>query len=106
VTRKQEWLEQTYKRGKERPARFTTLSDMAVDPLYTPEDVNGNFAQDIGYPGEFPYTRGVYESMYRGRLWTMRQLPGSASPKRPMRAFIFSSRKARTGFRPPSTCRP
>ena len=76
MTTKQEWLEQTYKRGKERPLRFSTLSDMEVAPLYTPEDVKADYEKSIGYPGEYPYTRGVYESMYRGRLWTMRQFAG------------------------------
>ena len=76
MSTKQEWLEKVYKRGTERPVRFSTLSDMEVDPLYTPEDVKGDYATDLGHPGEYPYTRGVYESMYRGRLWTMRQFAG------------------------------
>jgi methylmalonyl-CoA mutase N-terminal domain/subunit len=76
VSTKQEWLEKVYKRGTERPVRFSTLSDMEVEPLYTPEDVKGDYATDLGQPGEYPYTRGVYESMYRGRLWTMRQFAG------------------------------
>ncbi|HEY1849691.1 MAG TPA: methylmalonyl-CoA mutase family protein [Candidatus Binataceae bacterium] len=76
MSTKQEWLEKVYKRGTERPVRFSTLSDMEVEPLYTPEDVKGDYATDLGQPGEYPYTRGVYESMYRGRLWTMRQFAG------------------------------
>jgi methylmalonyl-CoA mutase, N-terminal domain len=76
MTSKQEWLEQVYKRGKERPVRFTTLSDMPIEPLYTPEDSKASYADALGQPGEYPYTRGVYESMYRGRLWTMRQFAG------------------------------
>jgi len=76
MTTKQEWLEQVYKRGKERPVRFTTLSDMPIEPLYTPEDSKASYADALGQPGEYPYTRGVYESMYRGRLWTMRQFAG------------------------------
>jgi methylmalonyl-CoA mutase, N-terminal domain len=76
VTTKREWLEQIYKSAEERPVRFTTLSDMAVDPLYTPEDLKGDYDTALGHPGAFPYTRGVYESMYRGRLWTMRQFAG------------------------------
>jgi methylmalonyl-CoA mutase N-terminal domain/subunit len=76
MTSKQEWLEQVYKRGKERPVRFTTLSDMPIEPLYTSEDVKGSYEDALGQPGEYPYTRGVYESMYRGRLWTMRQFAG------------------------------
>jgi methylmalonyl-CoA mutase N-terminal domain/subunit len=71
-----QWLEQTYKRAAERPARFSTVSDMELEPVYTPEDVRGDFQRDVGYPGEYPYTRGVYGSMYRGRLWTMRQFAG------------------------------
>jgi methylmalonyl-CoA mutase, N-terminal domain len=76
VSTKQEWLEKVYNRGKERPVRFSTLSDMEVEPLYTPEDVKGDYDSSLGHPGEYPYTRGVYESMYRGRLWTMRQFAG------------------------------
>src|SRR5438445_2737310 len=49
---------------------------MEVEPLYTPEDVSPDYDKALGYPGEYPYTRGVYESMYRGRLWTMRQFAG------------------------------
>ena len=73
---KQEWLEKTYQHGAERPVRFSTVSDMEIEPLYTPEDVTGDYDDAIGNPGEFPYTRGVYGSMYRGRLWTMRQFAG------------------------------
>ena len=76
MSTKQEWLEKVYNRGKERPVRFSTLSDMDVEPLYTPEDVTGDYDSALGHPGEYPYTRGVYESMYRGRLWTMRQFAG------------------------------
>ena len=76
MSTKQEWLEKVYNRGKERPVRFSTLSDMEVEPLYTPEDVKGDYDSSLGHPGEYPYTRGVYESMYRGRLWTMRQFAG------------------------------
>jgi methylmalonyl-CoA mutase N-terminal domain/subunit len=76
VTTKQEWLEQVYKQGKERPMRFSTVSDIEIEPLYTPDDVKDNYDAALGYPGMYPYTRGVYESMYRGRLWTMRQFAG------------------------------
>ena len=73
---KKKWLETTYKQAIERPVRFSTVSDMELDPLYTPDDVTGSYDDAIGNPGEFPYTRGVYGSMYRGRLWTMRQFAG------------------------------
>ena len=76
MTTKQEWLEQVYKQGKERAMRFSTVSDIELEPLYTPDDVKDNYDAALGYPGMYPYTRGVYESMYRGRLWTMRQFAG------------------------------
>ena len=76
MTTKQEWLEQVYKQGKERPMRFSTVSDIEIEPLYTPDDVKDDYDAALGYPGMYPYTRGVYESMYRGRLWTMRQFAG------------------------------
>ena len=73
---KKKWLETTYRNASERPVRFSTVSDMELDPLYTPGDVTGSYDDAIGNPGEFPFTRGVYGSMYRGRLWTMRQFAG------------------------------
>ena len=73
---KKKWLETTYRQASERPVRFSTVSDMELDPLYTPGDVTGSYDDAIGNPGEFPFTRGVYGSMYRGRLWTMRQFAG------------------------------
>jgi methylmalonyl-CoA mutase, N-terminal domain len=76
VSNKKNWLETTYKQASERPVRFSTVSDMELDALYTPDDVTGSYDDAIGNPGEFPYTRGVYGSMYRGRLWTMRQFAG------------------------------
>jgi methylmalonyl-CoA mutase N-terminal domain/subunit len=76
VSNKKHWLETTYKQASERPVRFSTVSDMELDALYTPDDVTGSYDDALGNPGEFPYTRGVYGSMYRGRLWTMRQFAG------------------------------
>ena len=76
MSNKKKWLETTYKQASERPVRFSTVSDMELDPLYTPHDATGSYDDTLGNPGEFPYTRGVYGSMYRGRLWTMRQFAG------------------------------
>jgi methylmalonyl-CoA mutase, N-terminal domain len=76
VSNKKKWLETTYKQASARPVRFSTVSDMELDPLYTPDDVTGSYDDALGNPGEYPYTRGVYGSMYRGRLWTMRQFAG------------------------------
>jgi len=72
--RAHQWLEEVYGRLEEREAEFSTISGHPVKPLYTEEDLPEG--GEIGYPGEAPYTRGVYPSMYRGRLWTMRQFAG------------------------------
>jgi methylmalonyl-CoA mutase N-terminal domain/subunit len=76
---KDEWR-QRYREAGERDADFETISGEPVEPLYTPEDVKDlDHDRDLGYPGEYPFTRGVYETMYRGRLWTMRQFAGFGS---------------------------
>jgi methylmalonyl-CoA mutase N-terminal domain/subunit len=98
VSTKQEWLKQIYKRGKERPVRFSTLSDMEVEPLYTPDDVKGDYDSALGYPGEYPYTRGVYESMYRGRLWTMRQFAGFGLAEDTNQRFRFLLAQGQDGL--------
>ena len=76
---KRDWLERRYRETPERPGRFSSVSDMVVEPLYAADDVAGRAEDRIGFPGEYPYTRGVYPSMYRGRLWTMRQFAGFGS---------------------------
>src|SRR5215210_1816130 len=75
MTDAERWFRERYERLPERDGLFSTLSGEPVKPLYTPDDV-GTFDERIGFPGEYPYTRGVYPSMYRGRLWTMRQFAG------------------------------
>ena len=69
------WEEAYHAKG-ERDAEFSTMSGIPIKPLYTPEDVEGDYEDKLGYPGEYPYTRGVYPSMYRGRHWTIRQFAG------------------------------
>ncbi|HTY53730.1 MAG TPA: methylmalonyl-CoA mutase family protein [Candidatus Binataceae bacterium] len=76
MNNKSKWLKSTYKEAAERPVRFSTISDMELEPVYDSADVADDYDQALGYPGEYPYTRGVYGSMYRGRLWTMRQFAG------------------------------
>ncbi|WP_245625992.1 methylmalonyl-CoA mutase family protein, partial [Haloparvum sedimenti] len=76
------WESETYgptvERFGERKDEFTTdTGGQTVDPLYTPADVADlDYDEDVGFPGEEPYTRGVYSTMHRGRLWTMRQYAG------------------------------
>jgi methylmalonyl-CoA mutase N-terminal domain/subunit len=79
MSRAEDWR-QEYRRFGERDADFETISGEPLEPLYTPEDVRDiDHDRDLGYPGEYPFTRGVYHSMYRGRLWTMRQFAGFGS---------------------------
>ena len=80
---KKDIWEAKIKTCKERDFKFTTVSGIPIKALYTPEDLGGfDYDQDIGYPGEFPYVRGVYTNMYRGRLWTMRLFSGHGTPER------------------------
>ncbi len=71
--------EESYEGRGERDAEFSTMSGVPIKPLYTPEDVEGDYDEKLGYPGQYPYTRGVYPNMYRGRLWTVRQFAGYGS---------------------------
>src|SRR5438128_3732662 len=72
---RERWRE-SYEKAGERDADFETISGEELGPLYTPSDVEIDHDRDLGYPGEYPYTRGVYPTMYRGRLWTIRQFSG------------------------------
>jgi methylmalonyl-CoA mutase N-terminal domain/subunit len=83
--------------GPERAGLFTTLSGEPVRQLYGPEDV-GRFDERIGRPGEFPFTRGVYPSMYRGRLWTMRQFAGFGTPEETNERFRYLIEHGQTGL--------
>jgi methylmalonyl-CoA mutase N-terminal domain/subunit len=64
---------------KERKSKFITPSGIEVKPLYTPLDVKGDYEEKIGFPGDYPFTRGIYPNMYRGRIWTIRQYAGFGS---------------------------
>jgi methylmalonyl-CoA mutase N-terminal domain/subunit len=83
---KQRWqhetLEPALTNSPERAADFTTISGRSIDRLYTAEDVEAiDYARDIANPGEFPYTRGIHPTGYRGKLWTMRQFAGFGTPE-------------------------
>jgi methylmalonyl-CoA mutase, N-terminal domain len=86
---KRDWLDRRYRTESERRIRFSTVSDMEIDALYTADDLVPDAPERIGLPGEFPYTRGVYPSMYRGRLWTMRQFAGFGTPEDTNARFRF-----------------
>jgi methylmalonyl-CoA mutase N-terminal domain/subunit len=89
VRRAHEWLEEVYSRQKERDAEFSTISGQPVKPLYTPEDAPADPDADLGYPGEYPFTRGPYPSMYRGRLWTTRQFAGFGTVEETNKRFHY-----------------
>ena len=77
---------------------FSTMSGVAVDPLYTPENAPVDYDRDLGNPGEFPVTRGVYPSMYRGRLWTMRQFAGFGTAEETNKRFRYLLEHGQTGL--------
>lgn len=101
---KQKWkelLKKTEEKFPPRPVRFTTLSDMEVPLLSTPDDLENqdfDYLRDLGFPGEYPYTRGVQRNMYRGKLWTMRQFAGFASAKKTNERFKLLLREGQTGL--------
>src|SRR4029453_12372425 len=77
-----EVLEPALAKSPERPGPFTTISGRAIDRLYTPDDLQGfDYQRDLSSPGEYPYTRGIHPSGYRGKLWTMRQFAGFGTPE-------------------------
>jgi methylmalonyl-CoA mutase, N-terminal domain len=100
---KQEWLEGTYgksvARFKERSPEFELTSGIVEQPLYTPEDFDGwHYDTQLGYPGEFPFTRGVQPSMYRSRFWTMRQYAGFADAEESNRRYRYLLDQGQTGL--------
>ena len=76
----------------------TTISGLANEPLYAPENVELDYELDLGYPGEYPFTRGVYPSMYRGRLWTMRQFAGFGTAEETNDRFRYLLEHGQTGL--------
>ena len=102
---KQQWEKETLApavaRYPERRESFETDSGLPIDALYAPEDLSArdyDYSQDIGFPGEFPYTRGVQPSAYRGRVWTMRQYSGYATAEDTNRRFRYLLEQGQTGL--------
>ena len=97
--RAHQWLEEQYAREQEREVPFETLSGHPINPLYTAEDLaDHDRERDEGFPGSFPYTRGVYPSMYRGRLWTMRQFAGFGTVEETNERFRYLLDHGQTGL--------
>jgi methylmalonyl-CoA mutase N-terminal domain/subunit len=98
LSRLERWERDLYKGTPERRASLTTLSGEPVRPLYTERDLPPNPDETIGLPGEFPFTRGVYPSMYRGRLWTMRQFAGFGTAVETNARFRYLLDHGQTGL--------
>jgi methylmalonyl-CoA mutase N-terminal domain/subunit len=94
----EEWRRELYDAKPERDALFTTISGLENQPLYTPDNVEIDYERDLGYPGVYPYTRGVYPSMYRGRLWTMRQFAGFGTAEETNARFRYLREHGQTGL--------
>ncbi len=100
---KSQWLEGPYRaslqRLPERQEPMETSFGMPVEPLYTPEDMAGwDYHQKLGYPGEYPFTRGVQPTMYRARLWTMRQYAGYGDAEESNRRYHYLLEQGQTGL--------
>src|SRR3954465_7087953 len=77
---------------------FSTISGVENEPLYSPENVELDYERDLGWPGAYPFTRGVYPSMYRGRLWTMRQFAGFGTAEETNKRFRYLLDHGQTGL--------
>src|SRR3954465_6573710 len=96
ITDAERWYRERYSAQPERDALFTTISGQEIEPLYTADDLPD--PDGIGFPGEYPYTRGVYPSMYRGRLWTMRQFAGFGTAEETNERFRYLLDHGQTGL--------
>jgi methylmalonyl-CoA mutase N-terminal domain/subunit len=99
---KQNWekgsVARTLKKAPERKPEFTTSSGIPLDRLYVPDEVPVDYERQLGFPGEYPFTRGVQPTMYRGRLWTMRQYAGYATAEESNRRYKFLLEQGQTGL--------
>jgi len=96
---KRRWLEGTYSSSPEDGRPFVTVSSEPIEPLYGPGDVEDlDYARDLGFPGEYPYTRGIRSNMYRGRFWTMRQFSGFGTANETNRRYHFLLERGQTGL--------
>tara|TARA_Y100000590_G_scaffold103146_1_gene117263 strand:+ start:3520 stop:5172 length:1653 start_codon:yes stop_codon:yes gene_type:complete len=86
------------KNSKSRDADFDTLSGHHLDLCYFPNIIDNNYKNNLGFPGQYPYTRGIHPNLYRGRLWTMRQFAGYGTPEETNRRFMLLLNKGQTGL--------
>ena len=100
---KKEWQKATYepaiKKAPERQPNFATSSGIALDAVYSPDDLSGfDYDAALGFPGDFPFTRGIQPNMYRGKLWTFRQYAGFASAEESNRRYRYLLEQGQTGL--------
>src|SRR5437763_1084874 len=94
-----EWKRELYDATPERKGElFLTISGLENEPLYTPDNVDLDYDRDLGYPGVYPFTRAVYPSMYRGKLWTMRQFAGFGTAAETNARFRYLLDHGQTGL--------
>jgi methylmalonyl-CoA mutase N-terminal domain/subunit len=99
TTGTEQWRRELYDAAPERDGELTsTISGLENEPLYTPESVATDYENDLGYPGVYPFTRGVYPSMYRGKLWTMRQFAGFGTAEETNARFRYLLEHGQTGL--------
>src|SRR5512137_1314703 len=100
--KKKRWEEQKLRSKSqslhERKPEFQTPSGIPLPPILTPPDPDPDYLEQLGFPGEFPYTRGVQATMYRGRLWTMRQYAGYATSEESNRRYRYLLEQGQTGL--------
>jgi len=96
---KDEWIRTRYPAAADRLRVYSTVSDMEVDAVYTPDDLTAwSYDDKLGHPGQYPFTRGAYPSMYRGKLWTMRQFAGFGTAEDTNERFRFLLSQGQTGL--------
>src|SRR5215216_2795944 len=98
MTDAERWYRERFAAASQRDAPFSTVSGQPIDPLYTEQDLPADPTESIGLPGEYPFTRGVYPSMYRGRLWTLRQFAGYGTAEETNARFRYLLDHGQTGL--------
>src|SRR5438477_6667997 len=93
-----EWRRRYEATAEREGELFSTISGVENEPLYSPENVELDYERDLGWPGTYPFTRGVYPSMYRGRLWTMRQFAGFGTAEETNARFRYLLDHGQTGL--------
>ncbi len=99
ILEKRTEFDEKVKSMKTTGMKFTSVSGEKIEPLYAPDDIeNINFLNDIGFPGEYPYTRGIHPNGYRGKIWTMRQFAGFGTPEDTNERYHYLLKRGQTGL--------